>query len=135
MSLLSIATSILIFIAHRVRLVNGSKPHTGRVEIYTNSTGGLHNAQWGTICDNKWSILNAKVVCHYLGYQYTVGAPKDAHYGQGIGPIWLDNVQCLGNESDIFECAHNGIGKHKCDHNKDASVECSGMPKECSYYY
>jgi len=122
-------TCLFIFVAHQVRLVDGPNLHTGRVEVYTNRTGGLHNAEWGTICDNNWDIQDARVVCHQLGYPDAVGAPISAHYGQGTGPIWLNNVKCLGNESDILECAHNGIGNHnRCEHDQDASVECSGMP-------
>ena len=64
------------------------------------------------------------MVCHELGYLYAVAAPGNAQYGEGTGPIWLDNVQCLGNESGIFACAHNGIGNHNC-YSNDASAECS----------
>ena len=93
--------------------------------MYTSSTGGLDDAQWGTICDDNWDIQDAKVVCRQLGYPDAVAAPLSAHYGQGTGPVWLDNVQCLGNESDIFACARNG--HHNCWHDEDASVECSGV--------
>ena len=96
--------------------------------MYTNSTGGLDNAEWGTICDNNWDIQDARVVCHQLGYPDAVAAPLFAHYSQGSGPIWLNNVQCFGNESDIFACAHDGIIYHSCKHDEDASAECSGMP-------
>ena len=56
-----------------------------------------------------------------------MAALLSAHYGQGNGPVLLDNVQCFGNELDLFTCAHNGFGYHNCKHDKDASVECSGM--------
>ena len=56
-----------------------------------------------------------------------MAAPVNAHYGEGTGPIWLDNVQCLGNESGIFACTHNGTGNHDCHHHEDASAECSCM--------
>jgi len=107
----------------RVRLVDGPNPYTGRVEVYT-SARGLD--EWGTICDDNWDIEDVRVVCHQLGYPYVVDAPRDAHYGQGTGPIWLDNVQCLGNESDIFVCTHNGVSNHDCSHREDASAECLG---------
>ena len=110
----------------RIRLADGPNLRTGRVEVYTNSTGGLDNAQWGTICDNYWDILDARVICHQLGYPDAVAAPLSAHYGEGTGPYWLDNVQCLGNELNIFVCAHSGINYHNCIHEEDASVECSG---------
>ena len=100
---------------------------TGRVEVYTNSTGGLDNAEWGTVCDDSWDIQGASVVCHQLGYPDALAAPLFARYGQGSGRIWLNNVQCLGNEQDLFACTHSGIGYHNCKHDEDASVECSGM--------
>ena len=43
-----------------VRLANGTSTR-GRVEVYLNS-------QWGTICDQFWSIFSANVVCRQLGY-------------------------------------------------------------------
>ena len=114
------------FVVHRVRLINGPNSHTGRVEVYANSTGGLDNAQWGTICDDNWDIQDARVICRQLGYPDAVAAPLSAHYGQGTGPILLDDVQCLGNELDLFMCAYNRNGYHNCKHDKDASAECSG---------
>ena len=113
------------FLVHHIRLTDGPDPHAGRVEVYANSTGGVDNAQWGTICDDNWDIQDARVVCHQLGYPDAVAAPLSAYYGEGTGPILLDNVKCHGNESDIFACVHNGIGSHNCDHDQDASVECS----------
>ena len=110
----------------QVRLVDGPNPYTGRVEVYV-STDGL--GSWGTICDDNWDIQDATVVCHELGYPYAVGAPTNAHYGEGTGPILLDNVLCLGNESGIFACMHNGVGNHDCFHHEDASAECLSMSK------
>ena len=105
----------------QVRLTDGPNPYTGRVEVYITTRGlGI----WGTICDDSWDIEDARVVCHELGYPYAVAAPVNAHYDEGTGPIWLDEVQCLGNESGIFACVHNGTGNHNCFHNEDASAEC-----------
>lgn len=66
-------------------------------------------------------------MCRQLGYLDAFAAPLFAHYGEGSGRIWLDNLQCLGTESDLFACVHNGIGVHNCDHDEDASVECLGV--------
>ena len=123
----SLTTCIFILIAHRVRLVDGPNPHTGRVEVYTNSTGGLDDAQWGTICDDNWNFLNARVVCRQLGYPDAVDAPRSSHYGPGTGKIWLNNVECTGTEPDLFTCNNDGIGTHSCGHLEDASVECLGV--------
>ena len=105
--------------------MDGPNPHTGRVEVYTNSVGGVDNGEWGSICENNWDVQDARVVCRQLGYPDAVAAPMSVHYGQRSGQIWLDYVQCFGNESDIFACRHNGIGAHNCELDQDVSAECS----------
>ena len=42
----------------------------------------------------------------------------------GSGPIWLDDVSCLGTEIDIASCPHSGWGIHNCDHSEDVSISC-----------
>ena len=70
-------------------------------------------------------------MCRQLGFSDAVSAPRKAHYGQGTGPIWLDDVSCLGTEPDLFTCRHRGIGNDDCRHREDASAECSGIPQNC----
>ena len=111
-----------------IRLVDGASQYAGRVEVYASPDGvSGSQLQWGTVCDDNWDIQDAKVVCHQLGYPDAVAAPLYAHYGEGSGEILLDGVHCLGTESDLFTCEHNGIGNHDCSHYEDASVECLGV--------
>ena len=49
-----------------------------------------------------------------------------AHYGQGAGPIVLDNVACSGLETYITDCQNNGYYVHNCAHAEDAGVQCPG---------
>jgi len=42
----------------------------------------------------------------------------------GTGRIWLDNVECTGSETHIFDCRHNGWGRHNCGHSEDVSIRC-----------
>lgn len=101
-----------------VRLVNGVGNYEGRVEVFV-------NGQWGTVCDDLWDISDAHVVCRMLGFSAAVEAKRNAYFGTGDDPIWLDNVECIGNETSLSECSSNNLGVHNCQHSEDAGVECS----------
>ena len=102
-----------------LRLANGNLKGEGRVEIF-------YSGAWGTVCDDDWDINDAHVVCRELGFSKALSAPTSARlFGKGSGPIWLDNVACVGTESSLTNCRHNGWGRHNCGHNEDASVICS----------
>ena len=100
-----------------VRLVNGGASF-GRVEVY-------YNGQWGTVCDDNWDITDANVVCRQLGFSRATSAPKNAKYGQGSEPTWMDDVKCRGGESSLLHCSHKGWGVENCSHSEDAGVECA----------
>ncbi|KAG8524948.1 Antigen WC1.1, partial [Galemys pyrenaicus] len=104
----------------QLRLVDGGHPCMGRVEI-------LHQGSWGTICDDGWDLRDAHVVCRQLGCGEALNATASAHFGKGSGPIWLDGLQCTGNESQVWKCRSQGWGRHDCRHKEDAGVICSGL--------
>ena len=47
-------------------------------------------------------------------------------FGEGSGPIFIDDAVCSGRESSLFSCASSAIGFHDCDHSEDAGVKCEG---------
>ncbi|XP_054634935.1 uromodulin-like [Dunckerocampus dactyliophorus] len=103
--------------ASPLRLSNSNDRCSGRVEVY-------HNGQWGTVCDDIWDLTNANVVCGQLDCGVARLALHSAAFGQGSGPIWLDDVRCYGNETSLTSCRHLGFGRHNCVHSEDASVIC-----------
>ena len=88
----------------------------------------FYNGEWGTVCDDLWGLEDANVVCRQIGCPYgAVAAPRWATFGEGTGTIWLDNVQCTGNERYLSDCAHNGWANENCAHFEDAGVQCRAI--------
>lgn len=100
-----------------VRLRGGANVGEGRVEV-------LKNGEWGTICDDKWDLLSASVVCRELGFGSAKEAITGSQLGQGIGPIHLNEIECSGNEKSIIDCKFNAESQG-CNHEEDAGVRCN----------
>ena len=46
-----------------------------------------------------------------------------APFGQGLGPIWLDNLACNGNEERLIDCGYDAHTAD-CAHFEDAGLRC-----------
>jgi len=102
-----------------VRLVEGPSPREGRLEV-------LFNGAWGTVCDDGFNDNSAGAVCNMLRYG-KAGHVLGNRYGAGGRPIWLDQVICIGWETNIAICLHRGWGRHNCTRNQDVSVSCPSL--------
>ena len=72
--------------------------------------------------------IHVKSCCFSL---ITAIAVFGANFGQGIGPIFLDNVGCNGTESTLLSCSHRITSLHYCSHLEDAGVVCPPCESAC----
>ena len=90
-----------------------------------------------------WNLMNLYKIPESCTEFLKLRAPQDGHYvlaiflivaarwrtsgfTNGVGPIWLDNVNCRGTESRLIDCGASALGTHNCGHIEDAGVLCTG---------
>ncbi|CAK9063776.1 unnamed protein product [Durusdinium trenchii] len=92
----------------------------GRVEVF-------YNGEWGTapwrsnrhreaaahagVCSDGFDDVEATVVCNELGLT-----------SAGPGAIWIDDIDCVGDESHLSLCAKADWGVSNCFHSEDAKA-------------
>ena len=72
------------------------------------------------------------IQCNWVVCVIYIGARaySNAYFGQGTGPIQLDNVQCSGTEQRLLSCSH--LRSHNCGHHEDAGVYCNTAGEKLS---
>ena len=101
-----------------IRLVGGSGPHEGLVEIFLLGV-------WGRVCTRLVHLHHphlvvdstdtSTVVCRGLGYLKAVPLSATLHHSASYDTdfIWLD-VICNGSETSLTQCSNLGLGVHNC---------------------
>ncbi|XP_042201225.1 deleted in malignant brain tumors 1 protein-like [Callorhinchus milii] len=100
-----------------LRLENGGSRCDGRVEIY-------HDGTWGRLLDDSWNISDAAVICRQQNCGSVISIYNSSQYGEGTGPVWINNVQCTGTETHIWKCPHSTVASPSRS-SRDVGVLCS----------
>ena len=64
------------------------------------------------------------MVCSQIGCGPALQALNESSFGEGSGPIWMDEIDCSESDTELQECRFRGWGSHNCFHHEDASVIC-----------
>jgi len=104
-----------------VALFGGGSPREGRLEVYQ-----YYNGLWGSVCDERFTVAEARVVCHSLGFGYIGRVTNIFPYSIGTGIISFTDVHCNGNESHISECSNSRWGSRNCEQYEYVAVSCVG---------
>lgn len=90
--------------------------------------------------------LDAAVACRQLGLPLPARVLPNGQYGTGSGRMWINSVDCLGDERRLEVCAHGlygnapirrGNATFKCTHEDAVAIECGFNPpasKPCNVY-
>lgn len=104
-----------------VRLVGSILPYEGRLEVFFFGV-------WGTVCDDRFTVVDGAVACRQLGYndgaEKTETTGSSLRFEPGTGFIIMDGLECKGTENKIGECPFNGWGLNDCTHYEDVAVIC-----------
>ena len=87
------------------KLINGTSNSKGVVRV-------RYYGIWGHVCSSQWTIRDANVVCRGLGYTRARGLKILEVAYSDSDPIWMDNIQCIGNEDHLWNCSFDGWGHH-----------------------
>ena len=76
--------------------------------------------------DNGWDEVDANVVYRQLGITYQRALPtNDSRFGDGEGPMLLENVSCNQQHSNLSQCVDFRFTGTSRDYKHTAGVICS----------
>ncbi|XP_041988464.1 protein bark beetle isoform X2 [Aricia agestis] len=106
-----------------IRLLGGRTPHEGRLQVRI-------DGQWGTICNYRWNIINAALVCNQLGLALNPDdwflEPNEIPSAGKTEDVLLSNVECTEFDNDITKCKAETVDnfENSCTHDNDVGIRC-----------
>ena len=113
----------------RLLLVRVRLGGNGSSEGYVEGLG--FNGQWGGLCGDAFDLNDANVICRMLGFPSAIAALgssiADDLYGTAPSGdnFVLDDLECFGNETSVFDCLHSGEWNENCLATEIAGVKCA----------
>ncbi|XP_017479803.1 PREDICTED: uncharacterized protein LOC108369239 isoform X8 [Rhagoletis zephyria] len=118
-------------LGYEVRLAGGESANMGRVEVKI-------LGKWGYVCDDKFGLRDAEVVCREVGFK--LGASEVRGYSyypptETEVSFVMDEVDCRGDESSLRECNFKGWGVSNCGPDEVVGVVCKVPQLKCPNNY
>ena len=84
-----------------------------------------YDEAWGVVCTDGWDYEDMRVACGHLGFPDAVqNSSEQSIQNNLIERFVLSNVSCLGNESSLFSCEHNGLREQWCSSGQGVWLKC-----------
>ncbi|CAD7004430.1 unnamed protein product [Ceratitis capitata] len=118
-------------LGYEVRLTGGDNPNMGRVEVKI-------LGKWGYVCDDKFGLRDAEVVCRELGFNLGASEVRGfSYYPPTTADVSfaMDEVECRGNETSLRECDFKGWGVSNCGPDEVVGVVCKVPQLRCPNNY
>ncbi|XP_053957248.1 uncharacterized protein LOC128862566 isoform X3 [Anastrepha ludens] len=118
-------------LGYEVRLVGGESANMGRIEVKI-------LGKWGYVCDDKFGLRDAEVVCRELGFKLGVSEVRGYSYYPPTAvdvSFAMDEVDCRGDESSLRECNFKGWGVSNCGPDEVVGVVCKVPQLKCPNNY
>lgn len=78
-------------------------PSAGTIEVF-------YYGVWGGILGLFIDIRVGHVICRQLGYSGAKQVFRGSVFGHVKGPLLIEQISCIGNESEISNCTTKAIG-------------------------
>ena len=108
-----------LLISVPIRLVGGTGPHEGRLEVY-------YKGKWGTVADTIYfGRRGAEMVCRQLGFPGPAVATKSSVFGMGSGHIAIRLIDCSEYDKVLEDCVFITENMEVAKHVDDVGVACN----------
>ena len=102
------------------------------------------NGNWGYICDDKFDLNDANVVCRELGFEMGASEVRGNSYylprvtlmsSYNNVSFVMDELDCVGNETSLRHCDFKGWGVNDCNADEVVGVVCKIPIIKCPHDY